>query len=89
MIHIRGELSAEVRQICVATLEPFDSAVTETFETSFTSASAQNEPDLDVIVDAVGDDEPEPIVGGRIDVGELAVQYLSLALDPYPRNPKC
>ena len=29
-------------------------------------------------------DDPEPVVGGTIDVGELVAQYLSLALDPYP-----
>jgi uncharacterized metal-binding protein YceD (DUF177 family) len=31
-------------------------------------------------------EDPEPVTGGIIDVGELVSQYLSLALDPYPRS---
>jgi len=41
----------------------------------------------EVVVDAEADDPPEPLTNGAIDVGELAVQELSLALDPYPRAP--
>jgi len=29
-------------------------------------------------------DDPEPIVEGMIDLGELCVQHLSLAINPYP-----
>ncbi|MEM7444830.1 MAG: DUF177 domain-containing protein [Pseudomonadota bacterium] len=87
LIRVRGEVKATVRQICIATLEPFDSDIAESFETSFTSASTRKASDIDVVVDPVGDDEPEPVMGGRIDLGELVIQYLSLALDPHPRNP--
>lgn len=31
-------------------------------------------------------EDPEPVVGGVIDIGELATQYLSLALNPYPHS---
>ena len=34
-----------------------------------------------------GEDPPDPIVDGRIDLGALAVEFLALALDPYPRKP--
>lgn len=87
IIGVEGSLSADIRQICVVTLEPFDSAVNEAFSASFTTAPPVSDDGSDVIVDAASDDEPEPIVGGRIDLGELAVQMLSLALDPYPRQP--
>jgi uncharacterized metal-binding protein YceD (DUF177 family) len=30
-------------------------------------------------------DDPEPIINGKIDVGDLVVQHLSLALPQYPR----
>jgi uncharacterized metal-binding protein YceD (DUF177 family) len=33
------------------------------------------------------EDPPEVAVGGRIDLGEIAVVHLALALDPYPRAP--
>jgi hypothetical protein len=32
-------------------------------------------------------DPPDPIIGGRIDLGALAAEFLSLGLDPYPRKP--
>ena len=34
-----------------------------------------------------GEDPPDPIVDGRIDLGALAAEFLALGLDPYPRKP--
>ena len=31
------------------------------------------------------EEDPEPVVDGMIDVGELAAQFLLLGVDPYPR----
>ena len=33
------------------------------------------------------DDPPDPIVNGRIDLGAITLEFLSLALDLYPRKP--
>lgn len=33
------------------------------------------------------EDPPDPIVDGRIDLGAVAVEFLTLSLDPYPRKP--
>jgi uncharacterized metal-binding protein YceD (DUF177 family) len=33
-------------------------------------------------------EDPEPIINGMVDVGELVAQYLSLALNPYPKSEK-
>lgn len=33
-------------------------------------------------------DEPDAVLGGMIDLGELVAQYLSLALNPYPHSEK-
>ena len=30
---------------------------------------------------------PEPLVGGIVDLGALATEFLILGLDPYPRKP--
>ena len=30
---------------------------------------------------------PEPVIGDSIDLGELVAEYLSLAINPYPRAP--
>lgn len=87
IISVEGALTADIRQLCVVTLEPFESAVNEAFHASFTTEQSASDDGQDVIVDAAADDEPEPISGGRIELGELAVQMLSLSLDPYPRRP--
>jgi hypothetical protein len=33
------------------------------------------------------DDPPDPIIDGKIDLGALASEFMSLGLDPYPRKP--
>src|SRR3546814_17044110 len=33
------------------------------------------------------EDPPEPFENGCIDLGEIVVQHLAVALDPYPRAP--
>ena len=31
--------------------------------------------------------DPEPLIGGVVDLGALATEFLLLGLDPYPRKP--
>ena len=33
-----------------------------------------------------GGDPPEPLVHGRIDLGALAIEFLVLGINPYPRK---
>ena len=33
------------------------------------------------------DDTPDPLVGGAIDLGAIASEFLTLGIDPYPRSP--
>lgn len=81
---LTGILTASVVQNCVVSLEPVSAEVEESFELDFT---AKNDDDEDGEVDlTVGDAEPLP-ADGRLDVGEITAQQLSLALDPFPRKP--
>jgi uncharacterized metal-binding protein YceD (DUF177 family) len=78
-----GRMSAEVTQVCVVTLEPFETTIEEAFDVLFVPAGTETEDDL-------GDpDAPDeiPYDGDRIDLGEAAAEQLALALDPYPRKP--
>ncbi len=34
-----------------------------------------------------GEDPPDPIIDGKIDLGALAAEFFALGLDPYPRKP--
>lgn len=83
-VRVEGRLTARVAQVCVVTLDPFEADVADDFTALY--APADRIPEGDVLVDPDAD-LPEPLDGTRIDLGELATQHLSLALDPYPKAP--
>lgn len=89
MIRVVGELEAEVVQTCVVTLESVRNTVKDGFESLFAPPEMVPESPDEMEFDASMADEDiiEPFVNGRIDIGELTAQHLSLALDPYPRAP--
>jgi uncharacterized metal-binding protein YceD (DUF177 family) len=84
LIHVEGRLEADVVQTCVVTLSPFPSHIEDSFTVDFGQAPADSGHEIELDMDV---EPPEPIEGGVIDTGELVAQYLSLALDPYPRSP--
>lgn len=85
LVYVEGELRAALSQVCVVTLEPFATEIAAPVDATYTDGEgpllnenltlAEDDPDM-----------PEPIINGKIDLGELVVQTLSLALDPYPRK---
>lgn len=77
----RGVLSARVTQICVVSLEVFDSSVEEVFQVRFVPVGEESDD-----IDPESADEI-PFEGNHIDPGEAAAEQLGLALDPYPRMP--
>jgi uncharacterized metal-binding protein YceD (DUF177 family) len=84
VIMVAGHVSADVQQACVVTAEPVPEVIDEEFETLVASPAyvekwlaEHGEDDLDA---------PEAVEHGRIDIGEIAAQYLALALNPYPRK---
>ncbi len=85
VIHVRGELEAEVTQSCVVTLAPVPAKVAEAFSADFADEDRRRAEEADLDFEA--DDPPEPIRNGHIDLGELAAEQLALALEPYPRAP--
>jgi len=96
VVHVTGEIDADVVQSCVVTLAPVLAHIHETFAVDFAADSGRDskgegreskgrEPDLDLDFEEA--EPPEPIRNGHIDLGELAAQQLALALDPYPRAP--
>jgi len=75
--HVAGQIEALVGQTCVVSLEPIESKVEESIDVTFS-------PSADA---ATSDDEPpEPLIGGTVDLGVLATEFLLLAIDPYPRK---
>ncbi len=88
-VHVTGRVTGSVGQTCVVTLEPLTSELDEDVDVMFApeaeATAARSKADDDG-EDALADDPPEPIVNGQIDLGALAVEFLMLGLDPYPRK---
>ena len=84
-IRAKVTFDADVLQSCVVTLEPVAAHLSDAFEASF-GDGAEVGRELEVEVGVDEEDPPEPIRGGRMELGELVAQHLSLALDPYPRK---
>lgn len=83
-IELKGTLKAAVVQECVVTLEPVSAEIEEEIDELFDDSREVD--GFEVELDPVAD-EPEPLEGEVLDVGEVIAQILSLSLDPYPRAP--
>lgn len=81
-IHVKGDLAADLTRECVASLEPVAENISETLSIDFSRLPAEGESgDSDENWDA-----PEIHEGDQFDLGELLVQQLSLAMEPFPRR---
>jgi uncharacterized metal-binding protein YceD (DUF177 family) len=83
---VEGRLQATVTQTCVVTLEPFDNYIDEAISIAF-------EPEESIAArgplteEIAGEDPPEPIVDGTVDLATVVAEFLTLSIDPYPRKP--
>ena len=86
-VHVCGRVSARAGQTCVVTLEPVENAVEELVDLEFAPTSGPEPEAKGPRKRMVADDElPEPLVGGVVDLGALAAEFLILGIDPYPRK---
>jgi len=88
MISVDGTVTAEVVQTCVVSLVPIPAKVSDPFSLAFATEPLEKEAlDDEEEILLSDDDMAEALVDGRIDIGEVAVEQLALALNPYPRAP--
>ena len=88
-VRVTGNVSARVGQTCVVTLEPVESDIEELVDLRFApqlaaSASANTET---AAAHTSDDEPPEPLRDGKLDLGAIAIEFLLLGIDPYPRKP--
>jgi uncharacterized metal-binding protein YceD (DUF177 family) len=87
LVHVAGHLEADAVQSCVMTLEPVAAKVQADFDRLFSRAlpaEARGEVEIDPEAEL-----PEPLPhSGKLDLGEILAEELSLALDPYPKAPE-
>ena len=85
---LQGTLAAAVTQTCVVSLEPVESTLEVPVEVAFWPIPMID--DLAASLDEAAShgtlDWPEPIEGGKIDLGPVIYETLATALDPYPKR---
>jgi uncharacterized metal-binding protein YceD (DUF177 family) len=77
-VHVGGQVSARVGQTCVVSLEPVENAVEEPVDLLFA-------PEGKAPAKA-GEEPPEPLIGGKVNLGAVATEFFLLGIDPYPRK---
>lgn len=96
-VHVSGKFQADILQNCVVTDEPIKTRIEENFEAWFADEShavplararqkkllEKGSREVQMIEEH---EDPETMTDGQIDLGELVTQYLSLAINPYPRK---
>ncbi|MDB5644085.1 MAG: hypothetical protein JWN07_3402 [Hyphomicrobiales bacterium] len=92
-VAVTGDVKARITQVCVVTVEAFESDVDEPVDLTY-APEAQVAEAWERIAKAEAsgtnapvEDPPDVIVDGRIDLGLLTAETLSLSLDPYPKKP--
>jgi len=86
-VELLADLEADVEQTCGVTLDPVPGRIAEAVRRRFSDEGA---PDDTAVLDVPAgdeDDDPDPIIDGTIDIGEVLAEALGLALDPHPRAP--
>lgn len=85
---VEAAIRADYVQTCVITGEPIpgslDIVVERRYSEDYTPPEIVGDEDEPASLD---DDEPDPIIDGTIDLGEMVVEELALHLPEYPRLP--
>ncbi len=97
LIYVNGTVYAEVTQSCVRSLKPVVTKIAEPFDAYYSEtdkAISFEKGKSDLLVRHGHDevpmlderDDPEPVVDGVINMGELVMQFLALAVPLYPKH---
>jgi uncharacterized metal-binding protein YceD (DUF177 family) len=88
---VTGAVHGELTQLCIVSVEPFPATVDEDVDVRFAppkAAERKSSTGEEAQTFSLDDeDEPDPLVDGKIDLGALAAEFFALGLDPYPRKP--
>ena len=82
---LTGELSADVVQACVVTLEAVPAHLDAPFNVEYWPDGGQEADGASEELSALGAAEIERLEDGRIDAGRIVFEQLAASLDPYPR----
>jgi|EndMetStandDraft_7_1072992.scaffolds.fasta_scaffold21638_2 uncharacterized metal-binding protein YceD (DUF177 family) len=85
---LTGEVKGELTQLCGVTLEPVDERIREDVSLEYWPEHliARADRDAAETEENLEHDPPEPLVGGKIDLGRIAAEIFAAAINPYPRK---
>jgi len=81
-IFIEGSFEASITQSCIVSLEDVPQSIKATFDLECMDESLITEE----YEEEDFEDFIEPISNNKLDLAEIATQYLALEIDPYPRK---
>ena len=83
-----AELTADVVQSCVVTLEPVETHISRSFSRALHYTPRRRDEKSGIVsVISVEDEGPEEIDSLKFDLAGPLLEEFSLAVDPYPRAP--
>jgi len=90
-VRIKGQVSGEIVQSCVVTLEPVVSRIDQEIDQIFVPEGSKLARIVldgagEMVLDPDGPDLPETFVGDTIDAGALIAELAALDIDPYPKK---
>lgn len=82
IVRVAGTVTADLGRMCVVSLEPMRERITEDFAVEYTTDAPQAfETEIEAALDA-----PEPLEGDRLDLRDVLLEQLVLAMSPHPRK---
>jgi uncharacterized metal-binding protein YceD (DUF177 family) len=84
MVRLVANLTADVVQTCVVTLESVPGHIETGFEMLYDCTAKPVGREVEV---EAGDIDVMPLEGDALDIGEAVAEELALSLDPFPRAP--
>lgn len=90
-VRVAGRVEARIVQDCIVTLDPVEETIDEEVSALFLPEGSKlalppRTAEGEIILNAEGDDGPELFSGDTVDVGQLAEEFFSLGINPYPRR---
>ena len=79
IIRVTGHLTADLKRICVATLDSLE----ENLDTDFEALFSENVP---LLKEGEMENDIEPIERGRLDIFEIIAEQIGLNMSPFPRK---
>lgn len=79
-VKVTGDIAANVTLNSIISLEDFETDIKDSFKVIFTHSFKEDDGNIDI------NEDIEPLIGSKIDIGELASEYLALAIPPFPKK---